>query len=169
MQRLWVGMALTALVLAPGVGARPMDQSGTYPQPCATIAGPPWTQTINLTANLPPPKTARLRVLRGNRYYVFVDHVSCAWARTRASQLMQFRTSARVGDAAPSGYLCSAGSRHWFRDGFNGDAVRRTYPPTSMGGCSTQKTSAVPGETYRTFWWTPAKPCRPDFTTDTCR
>src|SRR5262245_23295954 len=135
MQRVAAGIGVAMLVLVAAAGARPMRSTGTYPQPCATVDGPAWTQTVNLTANLPPPKTARLKELHGTRYYVFVDHVSCAWASQRATRLLPLRTSSRVQTAGPPGYTCSAGSRHGFRDGFNGDSVRRTYPPTSFGGC----------------------------------
>ena len=157
------------LVLARAAIAHPMPASADYPHPCTTIEGPAWTQTINLTASLPPPKVARLKVLRGTRYYVFGDHVSCSWAERQAARLVHLGTSARVQAASPSGYYCKTGSKHWFRDGFNGDAVRRASPSISIGGCTTQKTDARPGEMYRTFWWSPAKPCRPDFITDTCR
>jgi hypothetical protein len=139
------------------------------PQACATIAGPTWTQTINVTANRPPPKTAKLRQISGSHYDVFVDHLACTWAKSRVRGLLRLRASAEVRASAPSGYLCSVGSTHWYRDVHNGDTVRRSAPLVSVGVCSTQETDAVPGVTYPTFWWTPAKPCRLDFVTDVCR
>ena len=49
-------------------------------KPCAIVNGPPWTQTINLSGYLPPPKEPELRVIHGSRYNVFTYHVRCAWA-----------------------------------------------------------------------------------------
>jgi hypothetical protein len=136
--------------------------------PCATVGGPVWSQTIDLAANEPPPKTAELRAIHGARYYIFVDHVSCRWAKGQVARLLTLESWAVARTSPPVGYVCF-GQRGWFRDIFNGDAVRRTSPSVAAGTCTTQKTSAVPGVTYRTFYWEPAKPCRPDFITDLCR
>ena len=162
-------LVLVALAIAATADAHPLRTTDVYPQPCATIDGPEWTQTINLTADQARPTTAQLRTLHGRRYYVFVAHVPCAWAMRRVSALIRSRRSARVHDASPADFDCRVGSRNWFRDPFNFDAVRHSQPPRSIGICSTQKTDPVPGVTYRTFWWSPAKPCRPNVRTETCR
>jgi hypothetical protein len=163
MPRAALSIALLSLVLAAAALAGPQIS-----QPCATVIGPAWTQTINLAANLPPPREDVLRRIRGSRYYVFVDHVNCALAKKQVAKLIALRTRARLHSASPPPFACYAGPSGWFRDVFNGDAVRRTWPVTSTGICSTQKTDAVPGVAYRTFFWSPAKPCR-SFITDTCR
>jgi hypothetical protein len=164
-----LSLALIALAVAAAADAHPLGTTSVYPQPCVTVDGPEWTQTINLTAHQAPPKTAHLRVLHGRRYFVFVGHVPCAWAKRNVTALISRRTVADVQDASPAHFGCRAGSKRWFTDPFNGDAVRHSQPLSSIGLCSTQKTDAVPGVTYRAFWWSPAKPCRPNFKTETCR
>jgi len=59
---------VVAVTIASVAGARSLTATSVYPQPCVTIDGPGWTQTINLTAHQAPPKTARLRALHGRRY-----------------------------------------------------------------------------------------------------
>jgi hypothetical protein len=169
MSRVALGLALIALAVAADAGARPLAAQGSSPQPCATVDGPEWTQTINLTAHQAPPKAPQLQVIGGTRYYVFIDHTRCAWAKGYVASLLQLRTVAKMRAASPPGFLCRARPEGWFLDPVNGDAVRRVLPSSSVGTCSTQKTDAVPGVTYHTFWWSPAKPCRADFNTETCR
>jgi hypothetical protein len=166
-RRAAVVVALLVLAIAAVAGAQPQPASLTPRQPCATIKGQEWSQTINVTANSSPPKPARLRVFHGKGYYVFVDHLRCAWAGRIVSRLIAQPTLARLRDASPEGYVCRAGRSTWFRDPFNGDAVRRSEPPTSVGTCLREGPNAL-GLTYRTFWWSPAKPCRTVITA-TCR
>jgi len=104
--------------------------------PCATVGGPVWSQTIDLAADGPPPKTAELRAIHGARYYVFVDHVSCRWAKGQVARLLTLKSWAVARTSPPVGYVCF-GQRGWFRDVFNGDAVRRTSPSVAAGTCTT--------------------------------
>jgi len=158
--RTFVVLTVCGLVVTVAGAASVRAQVAATPKPCATVSGPAWTQTINLTGYLAPPKKPDLREIQGTRYIVFVDHVRCAWAVQRMSRLFPLTTRRQVDAAAPTGYRCGIGSKHWFIDGWNGDFVRRTTPPSSIGGCSTQKNDPVPGVTHHTFWWRPAKPCR---------
>jgi hypothetical protein len=159
MQRIALGLALTVLAIAAVAEARPLA-TGPIQLCGGTTDGPEWTQIINETGHLPPPRTDRLRLLHGTRYYVFVLNVRCAWAKQNASRLVPLETIARVRAASPRGFLCSLGPTTWFKDAFNFDTVRRSQPPSSIGSCTTQKTEAVPGKAYHSFFWTPAKPCR---------
>jgi hypothetical protein len=159
--RVSIGLALCTLITGVIAGAGSSQLPPTS-KPCGTTDGPPWTQTINLNGymlNGKPPRPAppNLKVIHGSRYLVFVDRVRCTWATRQVSRLLPLRTLHRVQKAAPEGYACYVRGRGWFRDGWNGDAVRRTEPPTSWGICSTQTNDAIPGATFR---WTPAKPCR---------
>jgi hypothetical protein len=166
MQRIAVLVVLSLVTSAAIAAAHPLSSTGSYRR-CATIHGPEWSQTINVTANLTPKKKTRLRVIHGRGYYVFVDHLTCAWAGQNVSRLIARGTPLRLHDASPAGYDCRAGRSRWFRDAFNGDAVRRSLPPNSVGACLIEGPDAL-GLTFRTFWWTPAKPCR-SFTTYFCR
>jgi hypothetical protein len=166
MRRIAVVFVMSVVALAAVASAHPLSTTDQNLQRCATIKGLEWSQTVNLTANSAPPKKARLRVIHGTGYYVFVDHLRCAWAGRIVARLIAQRTLARLTDASPAGYVCRAGRSTWFRDPYNGDAVRRSLPPTSVGACLPQGSDA--GITFHTFWWIPAKPCR-SFITDTCR
>ena len=147
MQRSALLVALVpVLAIAAGAAANPQPVTRV-----CTIRGPQWTQKIAL------PKRSRLLLIHGRRYYVFVDHLSCAWAGRVVSRLIPLRKPWKVRDASPPGYACNVGDTTWFRDAFNGDAVRWSQPQTSVGSCVLPQSV---GLTYNTFWWTPAKPRR---------
>jgi hypothetical protein len=177
--RAWVGRyAIAATIVAviaallglaiAAVAAAHLQATTLAPRkPCATIHGPIWSQTINVTANSPK-KKAQLRVIHGTGYYVYVDHLRCAWAGHFVSRLTAQRIPARLSAASPAAYVCRAGRSRWFRDIYNSDAVRRSLPPTSVGACSPEGPNAALALTFHTFWWTPAKPCRA-FMTYACR
>jgi hypothetical protein len=167
MHRIAVVFVTWVVALAAVAGAQPLSTTGQSLQRCPTIKGPEWSQTINVTANSVPRKKARLRVIHGTGYYVFVDHLRCAWAGRIVQRLIAQPTLAQLTDASPAGYVCRAGQSTWFRDLFNGDAVRRSLPPTSVGACQPQGSGAF-GITFHTFSWIPAKPCR-SFITSSCR
>ena len=167
MQRTAGLVALLVLALVAVSAARLQAATLAGSKPCATIDGPMWSQTINVTANSPK-KKARLRVIHGTGYYVFVDHLRCGWAGHIVSRLVARRLPARLPDASPVGYDCRAGRSRWFRDIYNGDAVRRSLPATSVGSCSPEGPNAALALTFHAFWWTPAKPCRASIT-DACR
>ena len=86
-----------------------------------------------------------------------------------AAAAVRLTGAAQVLASAPQGFACRTEPTGWFRDAFNGDCVRRTSPAASSGICTTPTTGAVPGTTYRTLVWSPAKPCRAHFVTDACR
>lgn len=162
-----VAMGLVAAAALAGAARA----GGTHPvgvRPCAAFAGPQWTQTINLNSRRPPSRTPGLRVIRGSRYFVPVDHVPCGGARRQVARLVRLTGAAQVRASAPQGFACRTEPTGWFRDAFNGDGVRRASPASS-GICTTLTTDAVPGTTYRTLVWSPAKPCRAHFVTDACR
>ena len=148
---------ITSLSLAIVASAAAHPRSTTLTtRPCATIHGPKWSQTINVTANSPK-KKARLRVTHGARYDVFADHLSCAWASHNVLRLIRVGIPWRMRDASPAGYDCRVGDSEWFRDTYNGDAVRQSEPATAIGTCLLPQSL---GLTFHTFWWNPAKPCR---------
>ena len=145
-------VGLLSLAIVAGAAAHPQSTT-LVPKPCATINGPKWSQTINAATSS---KTkAQLRVIHGNRYYVFVDHLPCARVGRVVSRLIRIEIPWRVREASPAGYDCQAGDNNWFRDPYNGDAVRQSEPVTAYGACLI---SEAPGFRYHTFWWTPAKP-----------
>ena len=158
--RTFTGLVVCAFAATAAGGVSVQAQVAPTPKSCATVKGPTWTQTINLTGYLAPPKEPELRVIHGSRYNVFVDHVGCAWSTRQVSRLLPLMTKRRAESAAPAGYACLMGQKGWGIDGWNGDFVRRATPPTSVGACSTQMDDAVPGVIYPTFSWGPAKPCR---------
>lgn len=145
-------VALLPLALVATAAAHPQSTT-VAAKPCATIHGPRWSQTINVTANSPR-KRAHLRVIHGKRYYVFVDRLPCAWASRIVSRLIRTEIPWRLRDASPEGYDCQAGDSRWFRDSYNGDAVRLSEPVTAYGACLIPESV---GFTFHTFWWSPAK------------
>ena len=146
-------LALLPLAIVASAAAHPQSTALTT-RPCATIHGPKWSQTINVTANSPK-KKAHLRVIHGKRYYVFVDHLPCAWASRIVSRLIRIEVPWRLRNASPAGYDCQAGDSRWFRDPYSGDAVRLSEPVTAYGACVRPESV---GFTFHTFWWSPAKP-----------
>lgn len=149
-----LGAGLVALLSLAAVTSAAAHRQSTAlgAKRCPTIHGPRWTQTIN-AANSSKQK-AHLRVLHGRRYYVFVNYLPCAWASRVVLRLIRIGIPWRVRQASPAGYVCQVGDNNWFRDPFNGDAVRQSEPVSAYGACTRPE---APGFSYHTFWWSPAK------------
>src|SRR5262245_1073347 len=113
MQRIAIALAGATTVLL----AAAMSAHGTSPKelrPCATIDGPAWTQTINVASFRKPPKAPDLRVIKGTRYYVFVDHVGCATATRYTASLLRLATPHwQMFAGGPAGFTCHGGPTAW--------------------------------------------------------
>ena len=152
MRRTAVLLALLPLAIVASAAAHPQSTALTT-KPCTTILGPKWSQTIKVAAT--SRKKAHLQVIHGRRYYVFADHLPCARTSRMVSRLIRIEIPWRLRKASPVGYDCQAGDNNWFRDPYNGDAVRLSEPVTAYGWCVRPESI---GFTFHTFWWSPAKP-----------